>query len=442
MHFFKYLEEYCKVKWRENNWHYFLYGISIFAIISYGVYLRTSNYFHPSPSLWLDESWRILDLLEAKNVFLQALKGSNNIDPFLYNLCIYFLSKIYNTESVLRLTSLIPSILSTFVFYLISIRIFKNKIIIIWSVFLVSLHPVLIDYAKELKPYSWTLLIHLCLLYLLLKIYKSEFTIKIYFLPIGLIILFLLSTNIVFMFPSIYLLFLIISIKKQNKVETIKLFLSAIIILGILILYSFMSDINYEGLVRDSEWKNYFNLNASMLMYVRWNLSHLFQLIDGFIISSDPFNMRKTVYIIFIIMYFISLISFIKNRKYEYLIILFVPLLIMSVFNRWGMWPWGYIRSNIFMFGYIVFPVLFAVDKIISNLNIELKYSVFGFIIFILIAQYPYETERFKRKNVGIQEIKLSLNYLYEKLKNKKEKEPQYLLMKQKSRYAFSYYSK
>ena len=112
-----------------------LYGLSIFVVVALGIYLRAYDFFGSFPSLWFDESWRINGLLGSKGVFHAMTKGVNNIDPPFFNLSVFLSAKIYNTESILRLSSLLPSLLSIFLVYLISKKIYKNKLLVLWAVF-------------------------------------------------------------------------------------------------------------------------------------------------------------------------------------------------------------------------------------------------------------------------------------------------------------------
>lgn len=430
----------CRLRQRVLFKHFSFFSVGIFTAIALGIYLRVYDFFDPCPSLWLDESWRMEGLLGAKGLFHGMINGMNNIDPPFFSVIIFILAKIHNTESIVRLSSLLPSILSLFLVYLISKKIYKNKITVIWAVFIVSFHPFLIDYAKELKPYSLCLFVHLLIVYLFYYFRDKDSVAYIYVFSAVLLTSFFFSPNIIFIFPGIFLLLFLRQYKKYDYNGIKAVILSVMIILSFLILIYFfqLKNVNYN--VQVNAWGDAFNLKDTPLWYIRWALKHYFTVINYFSMPNDLFELRSIIGTFFILLYVVGLVLLLSNERYEDFILFFFPLILLIVFNRLGMWPWGYVRTNLFIFGYIIFVVLYAVDIILSNSKGVLKPITFAVFIFFLITQFPYNVEKLKRKRVGRQEIRLSLNYMYNKVRNSKD--PQYLLINAGARPQFRYYTR
>ncbi|MFQ5486570.1 MAG: hypothetical protein ACE5DO_14730, partial [Desulfobacterales bacterium] len=266
-----------QIKRKILSYDYFsLYGLSALAIIALGIYLRAYHAFGLSPSLWFDESWRINGLLNSKGLLYAMTKGVNNIDPPLFNVGVFLSAKIYNTESILRLISLIPSILSIFLVYLISDKIFKNKLLILWAIFMISFQPFLIDYAKELKPYALGLFIHLFIIYLYFLFRDKESVASIFLFSAILFISFFFSTTIVFLYPGIFSLLFFRYYKKSNYKGMAAIAVSVGIILALLGMVTYFLIRNVPLELKVSHLGSAFNLADTLPWYIRWVVKHYF----------------------------------------------------------------------------------------------------------------------------------------------------------------------
>ena len=417
-----------------------LYGLSIFLVIALGIYLRTYDFFGSFPSLWFDESWRINGLLGSKGVFYAMIKGVNNIDPLFFNLSVFLSAKIYNTESILRLNSLLPSVISIFLVYLISKKIYKTKLLVLWAVFIISFQPFLIDYAKELKPYALGLFVHLFIIYLYYNFREKNSVIYIYTFSAILLFSFFLSTTIVFLYPSIFSLLFFKYYKDSNYRGITAVIVSVGIILIFLATVTFFL-IRYIPLdLKVSHLGSAFNLADTLPWYIRWVVKHYFTMINYFSIPNDLINVRPVIGIFYIFLYIAGLVLLLSTRRYEDFILLFVPVAILIVFNRFGMWPWGHVRTNLFVFGYIIFVILHGVDIIASDITGVLKPISIAVFIFILITQFPYNIEKLRVKRTAREEIRLSLNYFYNKVRHNNE--PIQLMINGMAKPAFRYYTR
>ena len=161
-----------------------------------GVVFRSQGYFNGNISLWLDEAYwafRFSDLPLLKNAAMR---------PIGFIVATKLLTAIANNEITLRLIPYSASVLSIPLIYFIAREIFKSKLTIFMAVFIVSFNPILINFAKEFKPYSLELFLHMLLLYLSLRYIKLKTAPLFYLLLFMSAVTLLFAYNIVFLYPS------------------------------------------------------------------------------------------------------------------------------------------------------------------------------------------------------------------------------------------------
>ena len=188
----------------------------LFAFILLGAWARVVNA-GGSASLWFDEAWRIVRLLEADSVLVQAFSPPNHIDPPVFNLLIYLLAQVHNSELVLRLASIVPGVLAILAAWLVGRQLFASRWTALLAAFLVAFSPWATIFSKELKPYSLVLLLHLSVLYGFLR-WRRKVTVGSTLLFAGTMAAALFfSPNIVFAYPGICILLLVTAGEKHDR---------------------------------------------------------------------------------------------------------------------------------------------------------------------------------------------------------------------------------
>jgi hypothetical protein len=190
-----------------------IYYILLLLFVSTGIYVRLLDY--SSKPLWYDEAWRAILMCNPVELFKDHsfFTGSCSVGYILLNSVI---AVIYNTDYTLRLTSLIPSIISVILVYVIALQLTDNKIIHLIAVFSVSLNPALVFFAKELKPYSLELMLHLVNILLLLLYLKDKSFHNLAILIGCAYFTLYFATNIIFLYPVIFLMAGFYSIRNKN----------------------------------------------------------------------------------------------------------------------------------------------------------------------------------------------------------------------------------
>lgn len=153
------------------------YSFALFIIFFTGILLRLKGLLI-NPSMWHDEcalAWNIkfktyLELFGNLR-FLQMA-------PPLFLVATKYLVNIFSVQNtlavcdfVMRLIPFVCSVISIFIFYLISKNLFKTKKAVLLSLLFFVINKVLIDYSFEFKPYSSDML---CILLLVLFFIKVD----------------------------------------------------------------------------------------------------------------------------------------------------------------------------------------------------------------------------------------------------------------------------
>ncbi len=375
---------------------------SIFLTIIAGVVFRSQGFFDGNISLWLDEaSWafRFSDLPLLKN----AAKR-----PIGFIVATKLLTTIANNEITLRLIPYGASILSMPLMYFIAREIFKSKLVVFLAVFIVAFNPILINFAKEFKPYSFELFLHMLLLYLSLR-YVQYKTAPLFYsvLCISAAILFF-AYNIVFLYPSLFLLVLFETYKEQKYQRFFFLLLSALLLLGILIYAYYYLLWPFQGVpAAKLYWgKKYdvFFLSPIFSDHVQWIFNKYVSLVESsgtaFIFWDLNFNGYTLIKVALWVFHCMGLIMFIVKRKWEYLLLFVLPIVIILVCNIMGLWPFGAFRVNIFLFCYFIIISLYGMDTVLSMDNKYSKLAITSLILTIFIVlQFPFGMIRYTSKS-------------------------------------------
>ncbi|MDD4026613.1 MAG: glycosyltransferase family 39 protein [Candidatus Shapirobacteria bacterium] len=146
--------------------------IIVVLILSLGLRLIGIN-----QSLWLDEA---ISANVAQMPFWEIIKNFsiNDFHPPLYYLFLNFWTNIFgNNVIVLRLSSVLFSLITIYFVYLIGKKI-KNKKIGIWTALILAVNPLFVYYSQELRMYSMATMWLIIGFYYFIKIKNKEYKIK------------------------------------------------------------------------------------------------------------------------------------------------------------------------------------------------------------------------------------------------------------------------
>lgn len=339
-----------------NIFNYFLIALIVLS----GIALRIL-YFSYNRPFWNDECALALNLVNRSYLGLFAPLDYFQATPPLYAwLCKFFGEVFLNKEFAYRLPALIFGILSIPAFYLLSKKILKTRLSILFSLMIFSLNYQLIYYSQELKQYSCEVFLFFVIILTYFYIEKNKpggkklISISLFY-----------AVSIWFAYTSAFavmILFLIFIFK--NKKAVIPLFLMPIVssIMLFLFSYRFHTD-NYlsvfwaKGFIRH-DFANFFSI-------IRDNSSFYF--------SDFPNKMM------IILLFALGLFILLKNIKSIKSVIVLAPLFLGMILSYFSIYPM-YLRTALYFFSFVILILSKPLDCIDLK-NKFADYLVLGFIV-------------------------------------------------------------
>ena len=182
------------------------YGLWIVLVL--GIFLRLP---YLSESFWLDEA---AQAIESSRPFLEQFDIVNDFQPPLYHVIVHLFSYVSTDESWLRLSSLIPGILTIYLTIKIGEMAHSANVGRLAGLLLAT-SPFHIFYSQELRPYSLAAFLGILSTYYLLKgLRGGNKYFKYYSVSVA---MGLLSTYVFWTVPLTHLLFVVWKYKHMSK---------------------------------------------------------------------------------------------------------------------------------------------------------------------------------------------------------------------------------
>ena len=383
----------------------------IITLFAFYLTLAIINFFY-NRSIWLDEAFLALNIIERNYLELLKPLGYNQIAPIGYLWFEKLIGSIFGyKEWALRLYAFLTFLGSLYFLYHIVIRFFKDRFLA-WFVLalFVSFRPVLY-FSAEIKPYMGDAFWGLFLWYLYLKIPDDKTNKKLlYSFAVSAVLAVWFSTVSVFFVVSIGLHYLLFQIQIKNQSNRIILenFNPYFLLAAGLWLVSLLS--NYFFIVKDNP------VRENLKQY--WNYYFMPSLYDAaawdFIYNRlKQFFRYKTLipeYHLFLILLFLGIAFLIATKKYGALVFSTVPLGVNLVLSYFKIFPFGdrlliyATPSFALIIGYALYYLykLFHQRKYLIPLAYLLLIIPFYESFIVLKKQFPLEYEEIK---VGLKHI-------------------------------------
>lgn len=334
-----------------------------FSIFFLGILLRLGLLFRPE-QLWFDEILslyisRYNDSIKNLISFIQ----SGEYHPPLYYILMFYWSRVFGVgEIAIRTPSVVFGVLSLFLIYIFSRKLFSRKVSLL-ALFLLAINPLHIEYSIEARPYAMFAFLGLLASYFLLLLKeKRKWYLWAIFVSVNLLgiythysYLFILSAFALFMgFTGLNSIF---NDKTGFSFKEIALFISAIFIGFLPWLPTFISRLMWSnsGLEFNTQKINDIDLMRFQQSYVEYIVSSLFWLVKF------PIDKVELIMIAIGKTSFVSILLhfFIKNRKqfswrYIYLVFLIIAPILSFLFSKYFS-PYSVISSRHILF--VVFPL-------------------------------------------------------------------------------------
>ena len=355
------------------------YHVATGLLLVLGVVFRSRRYWIDPIGLWGDEaSW-------ARRLFHASLTDFE-FRPLGYMDLTRLAVHIYCDERTIRILSYVAGLASLVLVLDIGRYLFRSRSARLLCLAVIAFHPLLIDMAREFKPYSVEFCAHLGLVWLFLRWRASATRGRFCALLLCSALTFLFAYNIVFVLPAIFgLLGVRFSYEKAYR----RLLVTVLAACATLALIAGV----YFGLLRqmgssdDSEkfWGGKYDVfyladtpNKAPQSRASWLAHKYVDLIEFPDVQRSRWVFPESVspgvssalvavsYYAWLALHAVGLVSLFLRGRREWLVLLVTPILLVMAFNGFGLWPFGVFRANTFLLSYYALIPLVGLDALTS----------------------------------------------------------------------------
>ncbi len=343
-----------------------LYWAAMTATLALGVFLRENGYLLQRISLWLDEalwaprfvSWPLLSL---------------GIRPIGFVWLTRLLVSTFGaTEAWLRFLPNVAALAALGLMPYVASRLLSSRVLRLLLVLLFAIHPALVDFANEFKPYSFEVLVHLLPIALYLRFEQTGNRRVLLGLLAYLPLSFLFAYNMAFAFPGLLLLALRAAWRgtERRKLVTATLLsgaLCAIVAGGIY-------QLALSKITREERAENYWGKKYDVFYRVSEEQSRVDWTLEKCGDFAALIGQRRNLWQpygelparaaaelgsidrwLWIGLSLAGLAALGRSRR-PHLLLFAAPVAVLALVNALGKWPFGAFRTNMFMSVYL-FPL-------------------------------------------------------------------------------------
>jgi hypothetical protein len=347
----------------------------VVGLVLFGVALRVAGTWTDAFSLWLDEA------LWAKRL-VSAPLHTLTIRPIGLMWTTKQLVTFFGaTEFWLRLPSLLGSVLTLALAPYVASQLLESKRARVLLVFLFALQPALIDFAKEFKPYSFEVFVHVLPVALYLRHRQTGRPGPLFALCALLPALFLFAYNLAFAFPSLLLLACHAAYRAERRSRSLAIVIvsGALCLVTVAVVYrSLLVKVHREGTA--DYWGDKYGVfytdeakSEATSIYGRvpdglisWTLTKYADMAaigglrrdrwktpDGFPVAvlGEWRAIERLGWLAFSLL---GTAALVRARRFRELALLLGPLLPLIAANWLGKWPLGAFRTNLFICVYML----------------------------------------------------------------------------------------
>ncbi|MEM9695060.1 MAG: glycosyltransferase family 39 protein, partial [Myxococcota bacterium] len=369
------------------------HALAVGLLVAVGIYIRlVGNAFDPV-GLWGDEAvW-------AERLLTKPL-SELSIRPIAFMWLVRSSIELFGlSEFTLRLVSTIGGIGTLLLAPYLSRRILRSSSCQLIFIAIIAFHPALVDLSKEFKPYAWEVFVHASVLGLALRYEQKRNPWLALALVVALPLLFLSAYNITFAYPGIYLLFFgraVIQARRRTpraRLAIATTVLSAVVALAAVGgLYktsmkpattkktsSFWAK-KYSSFYVEPSTRPKRSASSASRSRVYFTAVKYFHTTAFPGKTRNPWNMRRPDveaslvsepviremrgfdYVWWAALHLAGLIGFTRLRRWDRLLLLWLPLLVLAALGALGKWPPGAFRTNTFLILHVTLIGLWGLE--------------------------------------------------------------------------------
>jgi hypothetical protein len=324
--------------------------VALAVLLAAGIMMRSWGVLFGTLDFWGDEAWWAENLDEP-------FRLTTSIRPLGYLWICRELNLLGNPELFLRLPSYFAGIGILLCLCLTALRLYRGRLVILFIVLVAVLHPKLLVFAKEYKPYSLEAFVQCGLTLWAIACYQRGRVSAAFWITAGLALPF--CYNVVFLYPAI-LLALAPRLRQWLGFKGIARYFSSSVerkvLLGValagglacLAMYAAYGT-NGHKLFWGAKYGVFpldLGLVGTLLWYVR----------KTWLLLAMPGSLHEVtslaeacVQTAFVAAYVVGVARLARQRRYAELALLCGPPAIAAFANMLGFWPYGDFRANLFL---------------------------------------------------------------------------------------------
>jgi len=327
----------------------------------FGVLVRTIQYL-ANRSLWLDESYLALNLVNRSYTELLQPLDYNQAAPVGFLLTEKFITQVFgNFEYALRLFPFLCSLLAIFFFYKLAKQVVSGWALVAATLLFACLSR-LIYFSVELKQYSSDVMIALLLTLLLMRSRNIVLTLRhaIFLGVVGAIAIWF-SHPAIFILAGVELAQLLLTQRKQLKaycLSRLPTYLMWLVSFGFLYLFTVTTTLDSEELL--AAWESRY---PRSLLDIAWLSDAIFNKFVGYFYR--PYDRSGIILAIALISLLIGCIRFCRNR-FSYFLVLVMPVLLTLIAAFLQQYPFRN-RLILFLAPFVILMVAEGISFFVSH---------------------------------------------------------------------------
>lgn len=373
-----------------------LFLLTLAGLLVAGVLFRSWGVVTGTLDFWADEAWWAV--IVAEEPLLEP-----SIRPMAYMWLSALLSNWGPPEVMLRLPSYLGGIGVLACVCASAFLLFKTRAAVLFVVFLAVLHPKLIVYAKEFKPYSFEVFIHSSLLLWALVCWQRRRSSVAFWIASFMALPF--CYNIVFLYPGL-LLALAPRALEWTGMPALGRYAARNLdrrLLGALVVVVVVACLATSGLFDNprkifwGEKYGVFPVGLSIVESLFWYARETWQLVTqpGGLRAVDPTSQGFIRSMLFVA-YLLGIANLVRTRRLALLALLASPLACMAAANVVGFWPYGDFRTNLFMIPYVLLVTGLGLDALATHPRVRMvTWAAMLSLVFVLS---PRDFDHFRWK--------------------------------------------
>ena len=364
-------------------------------------------------SLEVDESMLALNIINRNAFELLIPLDLNQVAPILFLLLEKLFSiLIPNSEYGLRLLPLLSFWLSIFFFYKILKKVVKNHYTIIFALSLFVFNSTFLFYSSQVKQYMSDVFVLTSIYYFTLKTYNKEQNKYLILGILGGLSIFLSNISPIVLFSiGVYLLYYYFTGQRKHFISILSV--SLFWAFTFLLYYYYFVYAHPSRGAMTSYWSkvipSFMPHNPLSLDFYNFVVYKFQQ------ISNSLFYSILTGQYILLVLLLIGFFELIIKRKFDVLILLFIPLSLHLLLSSLQLYPFD-LRLILYALPVIIIIISFGFDYLINLFFNDLKIerlrplailTPLFFLFTLLLIKLPFKCE----------EIKKSINYIQKNIK-------------------------